>query len=204
MADHDTHDHTGIPGVGASGAVTTSGLTMATARLLGRTTASSGAIEEISVGSGLTLSGGSLSASGGGGTTELLGRTFWNPGSQQNPNTTSTTLVDVDATNLAVTFTAPASGNVLVRVEAAIVANNWGVFGVREGTSILAEGRVQGNSAGSGSAVRSFLITGVSAGSHTYKFGFSAGASGGTMNIYANAQTTSGSVGPASIEVWAA
>ena len=35
---------------------------MATSRLLGRTTASTGAIEEISVGSGLSLSGGSLSA----------------------------------------------------------------------------------------------------------------------------------------------
>lgn len=36
---------------------------MATSRLLGRTTASTGAIEEISVGSGLSLSGGTLSAS---------------------------------------------------------------------------------------------------------------------------------------------
>jgi hypothetical protein len=42
------------------GSVTTSGLTMNTARLLGRTTASSGAIEEITVGSGLSLSAGSL------------------------------------------------------------------------------------------------------------------------------------------------
>ena len=49
----------------ASGAVTGSGLTVATGRLLGRTTAGTGAIEEISVGSGLTLSGGQLSASGG-------------------------------------------------------------------------------------------------------------------------------------------
>lgn len=47
----------------APGAVTTSGLTMATARLLGRTTASTGAIEEISIGTGLLLSGGSLSNS---------------------------------------------------------------------------------------------------------------------------------------------
>jgi hypothetical protein len=44
------------------GPVTTSGLTMATSRLLGRTTAGSGAPEEISVGTGLTLSGGSLSS----------------------------------------------------------------------------------------------------------------------------------------------
>lgn len=49
-----------------SGAVGSSGLTMSTARLLGRTTAATGAVEEITVGTGLTLSGGSLSASGGG------------------------------------------------------------------------------------------------------------------------------------------
>lgn len=44
---------------------------MATSRLLGRTTASTGAIEEISVGSGLSLSGGTLSASGGSSATYL-------------------------------------------------------------------------------------------------------------------------------------
>jgi len=42
------------------GAYTASGLTMASARLLGRTTASVGAAQEITVGTGLTLSGGSL------------------------------------------------------------------------------------------------------------------------------------------------
>lgn len=46
-----------------AGATTSSALTMATSRLLGRTTAGTGAIEEISVGSGLSLSAGSLSAS---------------------------------------------------------------------------------------------------------------------------------------------
>lgn len=47
------------------GAITGSGLTMATARLLGRTTASSGAIEEIALGAGLTLSGGGLGIASG-------------------------------------------------------------------------------------------------------------------------------------------
>ena len=50
----------------APGPATGSGLTMATSRLLGRTTASTGAIEEITVGSGLSLSAGSLSATGSG------------------------------------------------------------------------------------------------------------------------------------------
>jgi len=55
-----------IEGV-AAGAITSSGLTQATARLLGRTTASTGAIEEITVGTGLSLSAGSLTATGGSG-----------------------------------------------------------------------------------------------------------------------------------------
>jgi hypothetical protein len=49
------------------GAVTSSGLTMATARMLGRSTASTGAIEEITIGTGLSLTAGELSATGGGG-----------------------------------------------------------------------------------------------------------------------------------------
>jgi len=55
------------------GAITGSGLTMSTARLLGRSTASSGAIEEITVGSGLTLTAGTLSATGGGGSGDVVG-----------------------------------------------------------------------------------------------------------------------------------
>lgn len=46
-----------------TGALTSSGYTMSTARLIGRTTASTGATEEISIGSGLSLSAGTLSAS---------------------------------------------------------------------------------------------------------------------------------------------
>jgi hypothetical protein len=54
-------------GATASGSITASGYTQTTARLLGRTTASTGAIEEITVGSGLSLSAGSLTATGGSG-----------------------------------------------------------------------------------------------------------------------------------------
>ncbi len=46
----------------STGAITSSGLTMATSRLLGRTTASNGAVEEITIGTGLTLSAGTLTA----------------------------------------------------------------------------------------------------------------------------------------------
>jgi hypothetical protein len=53
------------------GAITTSGLTQATARILGRTSASAGSIEEIQIGSGLSLSAGELSATGGSGGGEV-------------------------------------------------------------------------------------------------------------------------------------
>jgi hypothetical protein len=50
-------------GGAASGAVTASGLTMTTARLLGRTTASTGAVEEITVGNGVEMAAGALQRS---------------------------------------------------------------------------------------------------------------------------------------------
>jgi hypothetical protein len=64
----DTHTHVvaDVTGAAASGSITTSGLTQATARILGRTTASTGAVEEITIGSGLSLSAGELSATGAG------------------------------------------------------------------------------------------------------------------------------------------
>jgi hypothetical protein len=57
--------------IALQGAITTSGLTQSTARILGRTTASTGAVEEIQIGSGLSLSAGELSATGGSGGGEV-------------------------------------------------------------------------------------------------------------------------------------
>jgi hypothetical protein len=56
-------NHTGTQsGSTVTGAYTAAGMTMDPLRLLGRSTAGSGAAEEISIGSGLTLSGGTLTA----------------------------------------------------------------------------------------------------------------------------------------------
>lgn len=73
----------------AAGAITSSGLTQATARILGRTTASTGAVEEITVGSGLLLAGGTLSnaASGGTVTTVSVVTAAGVSGSVANPTT---------------------------------------------------------------------------------------------------------------------
>lgn len=54
-----------VAGSQVNGAYTSAGMTIATARLLGRSTAGTGSVEEISIGSGLTLVAGTLSASGG-------------------------------------------------------------------------------------------------------------------------------------------
>jgi hypothetical protein len=64
-----THTHVvaDVTGAAASGSITASGLTQATARILGRTSASTGSIEEIQIGSGLSLSAGELSATSSGG-----------------------------------------------------------------------------------------------------------------------------------------
>jgi len=73
------------------GAATSSGLTMSTAKLLGRSTASTGAIEEITVGTGLTLSAGTLTASASGGG-------FWTADTAtRTANTTFTVATDKTA-----------------------------------------------------------------------------------------------------------
>jgi hypothetical protein len=70
-AGNHTHVVADVTGAAASGSITSSGLTQATARILGRTTASTGAVEEITIGSGLSLSAGELSATGGSGGGEV-------------------------------------------------------------------------------------------------------------------------------------
>jgi hypothetical protein len=54
-----------VSGFATTGAISGSGLTMSTARLLGRTTASSGAVEEITVSTGLTFSATTLAVDTG-------------------------------------------------------------------------------------------------------------------------------------------
>ncbi len=56
----------------APGATTTSGLTMATAKLLGRSTAATGAIEEITLGTNLSYTGTTLNAAGGAGGGDMV------------------------------------------------------------------------------------------------------------------------------------
>ena len=61
----------GITDGASNGAIGSSGLTMSTARLLGRSTAGTGALEEIILGTNLSFTGTTLNAAGGAGSTDL-------------------------------------------------------------------------------------------------------------------------------------
>jgi hypothetical protein len=101
-------------------------------------------------------------------------------------STTSSSLVDVDATNLAVTFTAPASGKVIVRLQAyvymAAAANMF--WNLREGSSdVGVSARVQSATA----AIRvtaDLVVSGLTPGaSKTYKWAWRVDGSTGNLFV---------------------
>lgn len=65
LSGSNTGDASGHGGLALNGAVTGTGITMSTAKLLGRTTAATGAIEEIAASTGLGFSAGNLTVSYG-------------------------------------------------------------------------------------------------------------------------------------------
>lgn len=87
-------------------------LVMATNKLLGRSTAGTGAAEEITIGTNLTLSGGTLDASGGGATGGGSDQIFWNNGVTVTtdytiPSTTNAGTFGPVTINSGVTVTVP-------------------------------------------------------------------------------------------------
>lgn len=126
-------------GAAKNGAITGSGLTVTSARLLGRTTASTGAIEEITVGSGLTLSGGNLSASGSSGTVTSVAETV--PTSimsiSGSPITTSGTLAISLATQSAnLVWAGPSTGSAATPTFRSLVAADIPALGAATATSV--------------------------------------------------------------------
>lgn len=138
----------------------------------------------------------------------LIGINVYHPSTRQLYSTTSATFADVDATNMAVTFTAPASGNVLVRLSAwcDLATASWFYWALRESTTNLGTPTVVARGSSQGFATIAFYLTGLSAGSHTYKWAFATdGTSGQAGRIWAGNGNSSGQEsGPATMEVWAA
>jgi hypothetical protein len=131
-----------------------------------------------------------VAASGGG----VLASTSY-AGASSSVN--STTFVDFDATNLAVTFTAPSSGAVIVRLDAmhSVSASTSADWGLREGTTTVAQCRIASSNVPTNCAMSYALkVTGLTPGSsHTYKW---AGKTSAAANLTLNNATS-----PSLIEV---
>jgi hypothetical protein len=138
---------------------------------------------------------------GSGGGSGLIGATVYKPASDTTANTTSATYVDADATNLAVAFTVPPSGKVLVRLTALGYNGTTGqgaYWNLREGTSDVAGSEAfLADTNLIRRVVHTALITGLTPGqAKTWKWGHRVGASGTTTLRY-------GTLGAAVMEVWA-
>ena len=110
-----------------------------------------------------------------------------------NYSTTSTSFVDVNASLFVLTFTTPASGNIVLRATMPMefVSTGQGQYNWREGSSDITGSDFVLASNGGSSPIRGTVawncyLTGVSAGSHTYKLGMKTTNSGTTMFGYTN------------------
>lgn len=136
----------------------------------------------------------------------LLAITQYAAGSGYTMN--SSTLADVDSSNLAVTFTAPANGKVVVKLTGSVEPNDSAqevYFALRESSSTVSgtEQTVIATDVDLGGTAHIRLtavmyVTGISAGSHTYKWAWRRASGGSTIAL------RSGSTDPLTMEVWAA
>lgn len=152
-------------------------------------------------------SSGTVTAVGGsGGSNPLLKVISYSGAAGGRYTISATSQTAVDTTNLRATFTAPASGNVLVRLSAFIYMTNfadnmyWGLLEGATGVGGTVAACFEQSAVNTQSSVyvaAAFYVTGISAGSHSYDW--SAAVNAGSHYLYAN--TTEGH---ATMEVWAA
>lgn len=145
-------------------------------------------------------------AGGGSSLGGIIAVNSYNPGTLANYSTSSTASADMDATNMAVTFTAPSSGKVLVRLTGVSVTNNSAgqhSWSLREGTTVV-DSAFASDGTSLGLRTAEFLITGLTPGSsHTYKWAHYVSNASHSGTTYAGGATgaTSNSVGPATMTV---
>lgn len=138
------------------------------------------------------------------GATSRLALVFYDPASPISLSTTSTTtFVDADATNLAITFTVPASGQVHVRLAApaSATAGQWGQWALKEGATLVTEPAFVTQSALSFKTCE-FVISGLTPDAvKTYKW--AQRTTGGTIELKIGSSDAAPQ-GQAIMEVWAA
>lgn len=146
---------------------------------------------------------GPIAAAGKGGA--LLTLTHYWPGVAEGVGTTSTTLSDLDATNLTATFIVPPSGAVLVRLSAttftASGTTTYTVWGLREGAATLpnTESRVYRGAVGIRCSLPIYVAGLTPGDTKTWKWGVATTVAG------ENSETQFGANrGPGVMEVWAA
>ncbi len=159
-----------------------------------------------------------VSASGGGGGTSLLAVKTYNPVSQTKLSTTAntTTFQDIDATNLAVTFTAPSSGQVLVKLTGLVSRSGtspsldvfWNLRDTGGSNVAGTGGRVFTNTGLFISCSLTQTVSGLTPGnSYTWRWGHRASAAGSdwTADLRVGGDpTTSNGNAPATMEIWSA
>lgn len=139
------------------------------------------------------------------GASGLLAVHAYTAGTDGRINSTTTSFADVDATNHAITFTAPASGNILVRISGIFSAQNFSnnvFFNLREGSSdITGTSRLHcvPVTVADANLTLAFYVTGISAGSHTYKLGWRTDNAATWVGILSGP-----TYGPTVYEVWTA
>ena len=167
---------------------------------------------------GATGTQGAQGGSGGGGG-GLLAVVQYAPSAGTHYTSKSTTIAAVDTTHLTVSFVAPSSGRVLVRLSGQINpgdASGYGLWGLLDHTSHAQVGYDYGVGGGFGSVASSvgigvsavFLVSGLSSGT-TYQYDWAyaenpTGSSGFTMWVQGTTNTSDDYFSPAVMEVWAA
>lgn len=139
------------------------------------------------------------------GPSTLIGHKAYQPsGDTTAGSTTSTVFVDVDATNLAVSFVAPPSGKVLIRLsalagKATTSRYEWNLREAGGNVANTANWVAAWNGSNEEARQRAeMVISGLTPGqSYTYKWGYRS-VDGGAIYVYAGGT----SYGPAVMEVW--
>ena len=187
-----TGDATGSGATSVSLTIANSAVTFAkiqninTNKLLGRSTASAGVVEELSIGSGLSLTSGVLSATGGGGATTDLTNQSSNPSTPAAGHTTlfskiianKPTLSVIDENGLADLMQSALWDKPLVAFIAGF--NNGGFSSYIGATSGLNQS-INGDS-GYSSSSRAYATTSII--TKTPRFGLSSSATAGTMAYF--------------------